>query len=240
MGLLTKFLINLNIMEPGETTASDFEEEKGESIDSLLKAVKLQQESRRGVNLRLVGVPGECSLLNTKYKFAARTEARALETRMEGLVKLTNKLTTLMGKRVPKFISSDSVKPYSEYIKFECFEFEEMIPLTSTGPTVYDTPYPEGQELLFKLLKTDARLIRSVCLQHGFSSTEGHNWNLLWTNTAGKPYLYQGLNPYQKINHFPCGYEITRKNCLAPNVFHLAKKFSYAEFGFVPETFILP
>jgi len=77
-------------------------------------------------------------------------------------------------------------------------------------------------------------------IRHGFSSTESHNWNLLWTNTAGKPYLYQGLNPYQKINHFPCGYEITRKNCLGPNVFRMQGLFGFEEFNFVPETYVLP
>jgi len=75
---------------------------------------------------------------------------------------------------------------------------------------------------------------------HGFSTTEGHNWNMLWTNTAGKPYLYTGLNPYQKINHFPCSYEITRKNCLGPNVQKLQEKFSAKDFDFVPETYLLP
>ena len=87
---------------------------------------------------------------------------------------------------------------------------ESLITMPKPGTmTVYQGPTVEGQELTFKMLKTDSRLLRSIMVLHGFSTTEGHNWNMLWTNTAGKPYLYSGLNPYQKINHFPCSYEIT-------------------------------
>ena len=74
---------------------------------------------------------------------------------------------------------------------------ENMIKMPKPGTmTVYQGPTVEGQELTFKMLKTDSRLLRSLMVLHGFSTTEGHNWNMLWTNTAGKPYLYTGLNPY--------------------------------------------
>lgn len=67
------------------------------------------------------------------------------------------------------------------------------------------------QKMLFKLLNADVRLVKSILLTHGFEQTESHDWNVLWTNTIGKPYLYTGLNEFQKVNHFPSSYEITRK-----------------------------
>ena len=71
----------------------------------------------------------------------------------------------------------------------------------------------QGEEwaLKFKMINADSRLIKSVLLAHNFEQTEGHDWNILWTNTIGKPYLYTGLNEHQKVNHFPSSYEITRK-----------------------------
>lgn len=77
-------------------------------------------------------------------------------------------------------------------------------------------------------------------MSHEFEQTEGHDWNILWTNTVGKPYLYTGLNEYQKVNHFPSSYEITRKNNFATNVNFMQHKYGKKEYGFIPETFVLP
>jgi hypothetical protein len=30
----------------------------------------------------------------------------------------------------------------------------------------------------------------------GFAYSESHDWNVLWMNTSGKPYLYEGLNEF--------------------------------------------
>ena len=92
----------------------------------------------------------------------------------------------------------------------------------------------------FKLLNADVRLVKSILLAHNFIQTEGHDWNILWTNTTGKPYLYTGLNEYQKVNHFPSSYEITRKNNLASNILAMQNKYGKKEFGIIPETFVLP
>jgi tubulin polyglutamylase TTLL5 len=40
----------------------------------------------------------------------------------------------------------------------------------------------------------------------------------MWLGTAAKPYLFQGINEFQKVNHFPCSSEITRKDRLCENL----------------------
>jgi len=52
--------------------------------------------------------------------------------------------------------------------------------------------------------------------------------------------MYEGLNEYQKINHFPSISEITRKDKLCDNIINMQIKYSKEEFNFIPETFILP
>ena len=52
--------------------------------------------------------------------------------------------------------------------------------------------------------------------------------------------MYEGLNEYQRINHFPLSSEITRKDRLSDNINLSRLKYSESEFNFFPETFVLP
>lgn len=38
--------------------------------------------------------------------------------------------------------------------------------------------------------------------------------SLIWSSSVIKQNMYAGLGRFQKINHFPRSYEITRKDCL--------------------------
>ena len=105
------------------------------------------------------------------------------------------------------------------------------------GPKSY---HIENSELLFKMLRFDNKLLRSLFEFNGFSHTESHEWNVLWSSSSCKSYLYEGLNEYQKINHFPQSYEITRKDRLCYNMVRMQEKFGKANFDFIPDTYILP
>ena len=76
----------------------------------------------------------------------------------------------------------------------------------------------ESSELLYKIFRGDTKLVRSMLEANGFSHTESHEWNILWSSGSCKSYLYEGLNEYQKINHFPSSFELTRKDKLAINI----------------------
>lgn len=75
------------------------------------------------------------------------------------------------------------------------------------------------------MLKNDSKLIKSTLMQKGFKHTEGHEWNVLWMNFSGKSYLYEGLNEYQKINHFPNSNELTRKDKMTLNIMKMQEKY---------------
>ena len=63
---------------------------------------------------------------------------------------------------------------------------------------------------------------------------------MLWTNGHVKPYLYDGLNEYQRINHFPSSFEITRKDRLCDNIVQRQQKYGKGAFNIIPDTYILP
>ena len=100
--------------------------------------------------------------------------------------------------------------------------------------------YLLGQDLLYRVYQTDAKLVRSVLELTGFSATDSHDWNVLWANSSPKAYLYEGLNEHQRINHFPKSNEITRKDLLSVNLLKFRDSFGAQIYDFFPETFILP
>ena len=98
----------------------------------------------------------------------------------------------------------------------------------------------QTKELLYRVLKTDARLVRSILEQSGFGYTDSHDWNVLWLGCAPQLYLYEGLNEYQRINHFPNSFEITRKDKMSTNLTAMRVKHGRDEYDFFPDTFVIP
>ena len=44
------------------------------------------------------------------------------------------------------------------------------------------------------------------------------DFNLMWTGSHLKPHTLRGLHDFQKVNHFPRSYELTRKDRLYQNI----------------------
>ena len=106
---------------------------------------------------------------------------------------------------------------------------------------VYAKSYQvENNELLYKIFRGETKLVRSMLEANAFSYTESHEWNILWSNSSCKSYLYEGLNEFQKINHFPNSNEVTRKDKLCQNVVKMQEKYGKHLFDFIPDTYVLP
>jgi hypothetical protein len=94
--------------------------------------------------------------------------------------------------------------------------------------------------MLYKILRGDTKLVRSLLEANHFKYTDAHDWNVLWSSSSCKAYLYEGLNEYQRINHFPSSYEITRKDRLCANVTKMQEKHGRAAYDITPDTYVLP
>ena len=64
-------------------------------------------------------------------------------------------------------------------------------------------------------------------------------WDVSWHDLSITPDFLAKLNPYQKVNHYPGMYSITRKNHLARNLMRMKRAFP-GEFNFFPQTWVLP
>lgn len=135
-------------------------------------------------------------------------------------------------------------KNTSEFLVFRNTALEKGIGSSSnfSMPGSHGTKsyHIENSELLVKFIRFENRMVRSILDNHQFTQTESHEWNLLWSSGSLKSYQYEGLNEYQKINKFPCSYEITRKDRLCYNIVRMQEKYSKSTFDLAPDTYILP
>lgn len=119
----------------------------------------------------------------------------------------------------------------------ECLPVEEI---SKEGEPVNFYAKSEEAELLYRTYKAEARLVRAVLERSGFSCTETDDWNILWACSPVPNHLYSRLNCYQRINHFPCSTEITKKDRLAYSLLRMTQRYGSELFNFAPETFVLP
>lgn len=88
--------------------------------------------------------------------------------------------------------------------------------------------------------RADAKLVKAVLESNGFQVTEGHDWNVMWSSRGVETHIYEELQEYQKINHFPHSYELTRKDRLIANMVKMQEKWGKDEFNIIPDSYILP
>ncbi|KAA0711548.1 Tubulin polyglutamylase TTLL5 [Triplophysa tibetana] len=100
----------------------------------------------------------------------------------------------------------------------------------------------EEYKLAFKIVRTDSRLVRGMLVNHGFHEVHPNStdFNLMWTGSHLKPHLLHSLQDFQKVNHFPRSYELTRKDRLYKNIQRMQPSHGFHNFHIVPQTFLLP
>ena len=64
-------------------------------------------------------------------------------------------------------------------------------------------------------------------------------WDISWHDLSVAADFLSKLHPYQKINHYPGMYVVTRKNHLARNLMRMKRAFP-GEYDFSPPTWVLP
>ncbi|XP_036320685.1 tubulin polyglutamylase TTLL5-like [Rhagoletis pomonella] len=93
----------------------------------------------------------------------------------------------------------------------------------------------------FKFIQTETKLLRKIFNRHGLSEArDDENFSILWTGIHIKPDILRNLAPYQRVNHFPRSYELTRKDRLYKNIERMQHFRGTKHFDIVPQSFILP
>ena len=71
------------------------------------------------------------------------------------------------------------------------------------------------------------------------TDSDNTNFDLWWTDGAVETEKLSHMHSYQKINHFPGMYSLSKKNYLSRNLGKMRKTFP-AEYSFYPLTWVLP
>ncbi|XP_041858327.1 tubulin polyglutamylase TTLL5-like isoform X2 [Melanotaenia boesemani] len=100
----------------------------------------------------------------------------------------------------------------------------------------------ERYNLAFKIIRTESCLVRGILTNHGFHEVHPNSkdFNLMWTGSHLKPYVLHSLQDFQKVNHFPRSYELTRKDRLYRNIQRMQQTHGFRNFHIIPQTFVLP
>lgn len=88
-------------------------------------------------------------------------------------------------------------------------------------------------------LNGEVQLIRNTLEDNGLKESK-NDWTVLWGNGYMNTNIYIGLYSWQKINHFPRSYEISKKDLLYKNLAKMQSLYGIHHFNFIPETYILP
>lgn len=95
--------------------------------------------------------------------------------------------------------------------------------------------------ITFKFTNTETKLLKYILVSHGLrEANENGSFNLLWTGLHMKPDILRSLKPYQRVNHFPRSYELTRKDRLYKNIEKMQHLRGMKNFDIVPLSFMLP
>lgn len=93
----------------------------------------------------------------------------------------------------------------------------------------------------YKFQNGAVKLIKKVLDENGFKwAHTNKNWTLYWSSTIIKMETYHALLPYQKINHFPNSFHLTRKDLMNKCISKMQIRHGMSHFNFLPKTFILP
>lgn len=126
--------------------------------------------------------------------------------------------------------------------------FAHVPPYISFNSYDATSPYvlPNGKKYLkWKLSTITPVVVRRTLVNTGFTlvrsefSRESNDWCGTWGKHMKSP-MFKTLKGSQKLNHFAGTFQIGRKDRLWRNMQRLAMKHGVKEFGFLPQTFVLP
>lgn len=94
--------------------------------------------------------------------------------------------------------------------------------------------------LRWKMSPITPIVVRATVARSGFRPSKKHHDWIGYFGKHMKASGFRSLKEYQKINHFPGSFQVGRKDRLWRNLSRMQAKFGKKEFGFIPQSYVLP
>ena len=96
--------------------------------------------------------------------------------------------------------------------------------------------------MAYKMVRTESKIVHAFLQSYGFNQAHmnSNDFNLMWHGGHVKPISLRGLHDYQRVNHFPRSYELTRKDRMYSNVVKMQQNYGFKHFDFVSKSYVLP
>ncbi|KAJ7318897.1 Tubulin polyglutamylase ttll4 [Desmophyllum pertusum] len=107
------------------------------------------------------------------------------------------------------------------------------------GEKVAQLPTELRKLLRWKMSSITPNVIKQCIARAGFKPTKRNDWLGYWGKHM-KATCFKTVREYQKVNHFPGTFQIGRKDRLWRNLSRMMVHHGKKEYGFVPQTYILP
>ncbi|XP_048734056.1 tubulin polyglutamylase TTLL5-like isoform X6 [Ostrea edulis] len=100
----------------------------------------------------------------------------------------------------------------------------------------------ERYHMTYKFGSSECKIVRNIFNYHGLHEVHPNSsdFNIIWTGGHLKPFTLRSLTEFQRVNHFPRSYEITRKDRLFKNIQRMQQIKGVKHFDFIPQSYILP
>ncbi|CAG9539461.1 unnamed protein product [Cercopithifilaria johnstoni] len=99
----------------------------------------------------------------------------------------------------------------------------------------------EKYHLRFKMIKCNQALVKTILHSYGFEqcSSKNSNCNIIWTGSHLKPHVLRTMASWQRVNHFPRSFLLTRKDKLYECLGRAQTLFG-SSYNIIPEFFVTP
>uniref|UniRef100_A0A0P6GEY3 Tubulin polyglutamylase TTLL4 n=1 Tax=Daphnia magna TaxID=35525 RepID=A0A0P6GEY3_9CRUS len=141
----------------------------------------------------------------------------------------------------PLTFSSDKADVFQPALRFSAFSgVPPYLNFCLHDEKVVELPWIIRRCLKWKLSTITPVVVRKTVVNSGFRVIkEPKDWIGTWGKHMKSP-LFTSILEHQKVNHFPGTFQIGRKDRLWRNMQKMVAKYGNEEFGFLPQTFVLP
>ncbi|KAH3717503.1 hypothetical protein DPMN_060293 [Dreissena polymorpha] len=115
-----------------------------------------------------------------------------------------------------------------------------VVTFVAEGDKVEQLPWEVRKYLKWRITSITPNVVKHCLARSGFRITKrNHDWLGCWGKHM-KSQGFKALREYQKLNHYPGSFQISRKDRLWRNLSKMQVHFGKKEFGFFPQTYCLP